>query len=61
MFRPKFPDTKIVLCAITATHYSFAPSDTKVLNVAGFDPSIPEVIEVFLAGEKAGEDSVDED
>jgi 60 kDa SS-A/Ro ribonucleoprotein len=47
-FRPKCPRTKVILCAMTATTYSAAPSDTHVLNVCGFDLSVPHIITSFL-------------
>jgi 60 kDa SS-A/Ro ribonucleoprotein len=48
VFRRHCPKTKVVIVAMTATHYSVAPSDSLVLNVAGFDVAAPTLIERFV-------------
>lgn len=41
---------KLVMVAMANNYYSIAPNREDVLNVVGFDPSIPSVIEAFLNG-----------
>lgn len=46
------PTAKLVVVAMTADSFSIAkPDDVHMLDVAGFDPDLPEVIHDFLTGD----------
>lgn len=46
------PDAKLVVLATEATQFSIAdPNDRNMLDIAGFDSSVPEVISMFARGE----------
>nr|KAG5699849.1 hypothetical protein BaRGS_034623 [Batillaria attramentaria] len=47
----KIPDAKLVVCGLTSTHLQFADSeDPGMLDIAGFDATVPDVIHNFVTG-----------
>lgn len=46
------PEAKVIVCATEPTDFSIAdPSDAGMLDIAGFDSSVPEIISSFTKGE----------
>ncbi|XP_025112327.1 60 kDa SS-A/Ro ribonucleoprotein-like [Pomacea canaliculata] len=47
----KLPQAKLVVCSVTASHIQFADSsDAGMLDIAGFDERVPDVIHKFVTG-----------
>lgn len=45
------PNTKLAVVAMTANRYSIAdPNDVRMLDVVGFDPSVPTILNEFIRG-----------
>lgn len=45
------PDAKLVVCGLTATNVQFAdPADPGMLDIAGFDATVPDIIHSFVTG-----------
>jgi 60 kDa SS-A/Ro ribonucleoprotein len=58
--KARVPDARLVMAATSANQYRASdPNDKWSLDVAGFDPSVPTVVNNFIRG-SAGEETVDE-
>ena len=46
------PEAKLIVCAVTPTSFSIAdPDDAGMLDIAGFDSNVPNIISDFVKGE----------